>query len=57
MDKDFMQSVWWVFKEIWEKDLVYKGNKPMHICPRCVTPLSNFEVNQGYKDLTDLSVI
>jgi isoleucyl-tRNA synthetase len=49
--------VWWVFSELWKKDLVYQGLKPMHICPRCVTPLSNFEVNQpgAYQDLTDIS--
>lgn len=56
MDPDFMESIWWVFKQLWDKDMVYQGLKPMHICPRCVTPLANFEVNQGYKDLTDLSV-
>ena len=56
MDPDYMESIWWVFKKLWEKGLVYQGLKPMHICPRCVTPLSNFEVNQGYKDLTDVSV-
>ena len=57
MDKDFMESIWWVFKQLWEKDLVYKWHKPMHICPRCTTPLSNFEVTQWYKDLSDLSAV
>lgn len=56
MDADYMESIWWVFKEIYDKGLIYEGHKPMHICPRCVTPLSNFEVTQGYKDVTDLSV-
>ncbi|MBT4937439.1 isoleucine--tRNA ligase, partial [Candidatus Peregrinibacteria bacterium] len=56
MDPEYMESIWWVFKKLWDKGLVYQGLKPMHVCPRCVTPLSNFEVNQGYKDLTDLSV-
>ncbi|PLX28418.1 isoleucine--tRNA ligase [Candidatus Parcubacteria bacterium] len=56
MDIDFMESVWWVFKELWNKDLIYEGKKSMHVCPRCVTPLSNFEVTQGYKDVKDLSV-
>lgn len=55
MDLSYMQSVWWVFGKLWEKDLVYKGKKAMHICPRCVTPLSNFEVSQNYSLLTDLS--
>lgn len=57
MDIDFMESVWWVFGELWEKDLIYKGHKAMHICPRCVTPLSNFEVTQGYKDVKDISLV
>lgn len=56
MDLPYMESVWWVFSELWKKDLIYKGYKPMHICPRCVTPLSNFEVTQGYKDVKDISV-
>ena len=56
MDLEYMESVWWVFSELWKKGLVYEGKKPMHICPRCATPLSNFEVTQGYKDIKDLSV-
>ena len=56
MDNKYIESVWWVFKELWNKKLVYQGYKSMHICPRCETPLSNFEVTQGYKDVTDLSV-
>ncbi len=57
MDIQYMESVWWVFSELWKKDLIYEGYKSMHICPRCVTPLSNFEVTQGYKDVKDISVI
>ena len=55
MDPTYMESIWWVFSQLWEKGLVYEGHKPMHICPRCTTPLSNFEVTQGYKDITDIS--
>lgn len=55
MDLSFMESVWWVFKQLWDRDLIYEGKKAMHICPRCVTPLSNFEVTQGYKDIKDIS--
>ena len=55
MDLEFMNSVWWVFGKLWEQNLIYKGLKPMHICPRCETPLSNFEVGLGYKEITDLS--
>jgi len=56
MDADFMESVWWVFKSLWDKDLIYKGYKSLAYCPRCATPLSNFEVNQGYKDTQDPSI-
>jgi len=56
MDVSFMESVWWVFKSLWDKNLIYKGHKAMHICPRCMTPLSNFEVTQGYKEVKDISV-
>ncbi len=55
MDLPYMESVWWVFSEIWKKGLIYEGKKAMHICPRCVTPLSNFEVTQGYKEIKDIS--
>lgn len=57
LQTDYMESIWWVFKQVWDRDMVYEGHKSMHICPRCETPLSNFEVSQGYKDVTDLSVI
>jgi isoleucyl-tRNA synthetase/bisphosphoglycerate-dependent phosphoglycerate mutase len=56
MDPEYMESMWWAFSELHKKELIYEGHKPMHICPRCVTPLSNFEVTQGYADITDQSV-
>ncbi len=56
LDNTYMESIWWIFKQIWDKGLIYSGHKSMHICPRCETPLSNFEVTQGYKDVTDLSI-
>ena len=56
MNSSFTESVWWVFKQLQEKGLVYEGFKSMHLCPHCGTTLSNFEVSQGYKDITDLSV-
>ncbi|MEK7505216.1 MAG: class I tRNA ligase family protein, partial [Patescibacteria group bacterium] len=56
MDSSFMESGWWVFKTLWDKGLVYEGYKSMHLCPRCGTTLANFEVNLGYKDITDISV-
>jgi isoleucyl-tRNA synthetase len=57
MDLEFMESVWWVFKELYEKGLVYESYRSMHICPRCETTLSQSEVAEGYKDVKDLSVI
>ncbi|MCB9809127.1 class I tRNA ligase family protein [Candidatus Nomurabacteria bacterium] len=56
MDSSYTESVWWSFKQLFEKGLVYEGFKSMHLCPRCETTLANFEVNQGYADITDLSV-
>jgi len=50
INRDYTESVWWVIKQIHEKGLLYKGFKSMPYCPRCETPLSNFEVNEGYKD-------
>lgn len=56
MDPSYTESVWWVFKSLHEKGLVYEGFKSMHLCPRCGTTLSNFEVNQGYQDIKDVAV-
>lgn len=56
MDSTYTESVWWVFSQLHKKGLVYEGFKGMHLCPRCGTTLSNFEVNQGYKDIKDISV-
>jgi len=53
MDPEYMESIWWVFKQLYEKGLIYEGYKSMHVCPRCSTPLSNFEVTLGYKDVSD----
>lgn len=56
MYANYTESVWWAFKTLYEKSLVYQGFKSMHICPRCETTLSNNEVTSGYKDITDISV-
>ncbi len=56
MDSSYTESVWWVFAELNRKGLVYEGFKSMHLCPRCGTTLSNFEVNLGYKDIKDIAV-
>lgn len=55
MDPDYMESIWWVFSELAAKNLLQEGYKPMHVCPRCATPLSNFEVTQGYRDTDDIA--
>ena len=57
MEPNYMESLWWVFKSLWERKLIYQSYKSMHVCPRCNTPLSNFEVTLGYKDITDQSVM
>jgi isoleucyl-tRNA synthetase len=56
MDTKYTESVWWAFKNLYDKNLIYTDFKSMHLCPHCGTTLSNFEVNQGYKDITDISV-
>ncbi len=56
MDATYTESVWWVFKTLYDKGLIYQGFKGMHLCHRCETTLSNFEVAQGYKDISDLAV-
>jgi len=55
MDLSFMESVWWGFKELWNKGLIYEGRKVLLYCPRCETPISNFEVamDNSYKNVTD----
>ena len=56
MDKDFMESVWWVFKKIFDKGLVYRKCKVMPYSWACNTVLSNFEAGQAYKDVSDPSI-
>ncbi|XP_014485921.1 PREDICTED: isoleucine--tRNA ligase, cytoplasmic [Dinoponera quadriceps] len=53
----YMESIWWVFKELYNMGLVYQGVKVMPYSTACNTPLSNFEASQNYKDVTDPSVI
>ncbi|MEA3273479.1 MAG: isoleucine--tRNA ligase [Patescibacteria group bacterium] len=59
MDKGYMESVWWAFKELYEKDLIYEDTRISLYCPRCETPLANFEIamDDSYKDVEDISVI
>ncbi|MHB1118205.1 MAG: class I tRNA ligase family protein [Minisyncoccota bacterium] len=56
MDANYTESIWWAFKTLHDKGLIYQGFKSMHICPRCETTLSNNEVSDGYQDITDISV-
>ncbi len=56
LDNDYIESVWWVFKQLWDQGLVYKDYRVSPYCPRCGTPLSNFEVSLGYKDVEETSV-
>ena len=53
---DYIESVWWILKNFWDKDLLFKGYKVVPYCPRCGTPLSDHEVALGYEDTTDPSV-
>ena len=55
MNLPFMESVWWVFSELWRKGLVYRDFRVMPYSTGCTTPLSNFECNLNYKDTTDPS--
>ena len=57
MDFNYMQSVWSVFKDLWDKKLVYQGFRVMPYSTACGTPLSNFEANSNYKKVNDESVI
>lgn len=56
MDPDYMESVWWVFGELWKKGLVYEGEKVVAYSPKLGSPLSNFEANLNYKDIDDPAV-
>ncbi|MDH3306139.1 MAG: isoleucine--tRNA ligase [Acidimicrobiia bacterium] len=56
MDLDFMESVWWVFKELWDKGLVYQDFKVLPYSWGATTPLSNFEANLEYRDVDDPSI-
>lgn len=55
MNASYMESGWWIFHQLYTKGLTSEGFKAMHLCPRCETTLANFEVNQGYEDVTDIS--
>lgn len=58
MDKDYMESVWWAFKTLYDKGKIYQGEKVLLYCVRDATPLSKAEINEGngFKEVTDVSV-
>ena len=57
MDLDYMETIWWVFKQLWEKGYVYEGYYILPYSPALATPLSNFEVNLGgYEDVDDPAI-
>jgi len=56
MDPWFMESVWWVLKQLWDKGYVYQGNKVMPLSTELGTPLSNFEANANYQDVQDPAI-
>ena len=55
-EKPYIESLWWIFKQLWEKKLLTKDYKVVPHCPRCETALSSHEVAQGYQKVTENSV-
>lgn len=56
-DDNYIESVWWSLKTIFDRGLIYKGHKIVPYCPRCGTALSSHEVAQGYKDVTERTAV
>ncbi len=58
MDNSYMESVWWAFSQLYKKDLIYEDVRVSLYCPRCSTPLSNFEIamDNSYQEDKDPSV-
>ncbi|PIT90910.1 isoleucine--tRNA ligase [Candidatus Kaiserbacteria bacterium CG10_big_fil_rev_8_21_14_0_10_49_17] len=56
MDASYTESVWWVFRSLYQKGLIYKGYQVLHLSPLLGTELSNFEVSQNYQDIDDIAV-
>jgi isoleucyl-tRNA synthetase len=55
-DNDYIESVWWLLRQLWDKGLLYRGHKVVPYCTRCETALSSHEVALGYRDVDDPSV-
>lgn len=56
MDKDFMETIWWVFSELWKQDRIYRAHRIMPYSWKLNTPLSNFEAGRNYQDVQDPSI-
>jgi isoleucyl-tRNA synthetase len=57
MDGDYMETIWWIMKSLWEKGLLYEGHYILPYCPRCATVLSNHELNLGgFRDVHDPAI-
>ena len=56
MNNEYIESVWWALRQIWDADRLYKAHKVVPYCPRDGTALSSHEVAQGYEDVIDPSV-
>jgi isoleucyl-tRNA synthetase len=56
LEDDYIESVWWSLRQLWDKDRLYEGHKVVPYCPRCGTALSSHEVAQGYEDVKDPSI-
>ncbi len=56
LDNNYIESVWWSLKELYNKKMLYEGHKVVPFCPRCETPLSSHEVALGYKDVTEPTI-
>ncbi len=57
LDNDYIESVWWSLKELYNKKLLYESHKVVPFCPRCETPLSSHEVAQGYEKVIEDSIV
>jgi len=56
-ENNYIESIWWSLKQIWDKGLLYKGHKVLPYCARCGTALSSHEVAQGYEEVSEASII
>ncbi len=55
-DNGYIESAWWAFKQMWKREMVYEGKKPVFWCPKCQTALSGYEISDSYKNLTDPAI-